>query len=37
MTSPYPSAVDCEKALFQKTDNGNLKKMRIAECVEVIK
>lgn len=37
MTAPYPAAIDCENALFQKTDNGNLKKIKIAECIEVNK
>ena len=29
----YPNAADCEAALIQKTDLGNRKKIKVAECI----
>jgi hypothetical protein len=36
-TNVYPSAIDCESALIQKTDVGNFKKIKIAECIDIEK
>jgi hypothetical protein len=36
-TNLYPTAADCEAALIQKTDVGNLKKIKIAECIDIEK
>jgi len=32
----YPTKGTCEAALFEKTDNGNLKHIKDAQCVEEI-
>lgn len=31
----YPNMADCEVALIQKTDVGNYKNIKIAECINV--
>jgi hypothetical protein len=36
-TNLYPNMADCEAALIQKTDVGNFKKIKIAECIDVEK
>jgi len=33
MTTSYPTIDACADALFQKTDNGNFKKIKVASCI----